>query len=624
MKHIFSKKFLSSVIGIVALLVILVIINLVAGKIYFRTDITEDRIYSLSDGTKKMLRDLPEDVTMKLFFSSSMVDVPPIIKQYAGRVKDLLKEYENNSGGAVTVEFYDPKLDSDEEEWAQKYGVAGNPINPFVYDELLYFGLVAEALDHTATIPVLDPKRERYLEYDVSQLIFQVLNPEKKTIGVLSSLPVTGTPGPAFMMSPQAARDRKAPWVLVQELKQMYNVINISTNVSVIETDIDVLLVIHPKNFSDSLQFAIDQYVMNGGKAVFFVDPFCTIDQTATGMGFPMPGSSDLNTLFEAWGVSVPKDKVVADLDNPTTIAVGQNRAEKNPVWITASGPMFNDDEISCADLGMMIFPVIGQVEPGTNAAVSIIPLVSSSTNAMAIQNYIAQSNAGNIKRQFVPAGKSFSFAVKLNGILKTAFPDGVPGASNDVDVVSATASLNTVIIVADVDMLADQFNIRQMNFLGMKTFQRINNNFDFVINTIDQLTGDENLIAVRSRANTERPFTVVQELERNAQDKYLAKEKELAAEYDQVRRRLAELQAQKDESKKLIVSDEQRREIEQWQNQRIEVARELKEVRKNLTRDKENLGFRLKVYNMALMPAIVCLFGIGLALYRHYKVKQS
>jgi ABC-type uncharacterized transport system involved in gliding motility auxiliary subunit len=285
---------------------------------------------------------------------------------------------------------------------------------------------------------------------------------------------------------------------------------------------------------------------------------------------------------------------------------------------------MFNDDEISCADLGTMIFPVIGHIEPGTNAAVSIVPLVSSSTNAMAVRSYVAQSNADNIKRQFVPAGKSFAFAVKLNGILKSAFPDGIPGASNDVDVVSATTSPNTVIIVADVDMLADQFNIRQMNFLGMKTFQRINNNYDFVVNTIDQLAGDENLISIRSRANTERPFTVVQELERKAQDKYLEKEKDLAAQYDQVRRRLAELQAQKDESKKLIISDEQRQEIEQWQNRRIEVARELKEVRKNLTRDKEALGFRLKVYNMALMPFVVCLFGIGLALYRHYKVKQS
>ena len=621
MNHIFSKKFMSSLVGVLALLVILVIINVIAAKVYFRADVTEDKIYSLSRGTRAMLTNLTEDVTLKFFYSSSLSDLPPGIKLYANRVKDLLKEYQNNGGGSITVEYYDPKLDSDEEEWAQKYGVAANPINPMVYDELLYFGLVAESLDQTATLPILDPKRERYLEYDVSQLIYRVLHPEKKTIGVISSLEVTGSQGPAYMMSPQKKKD---PWVIIQELKKIYTVINISTNVAVIENDIDILLVIHPKNSSSSLQYAIDQYVMNGGKTVFFVDPFCTVDQTASGMGYPVPGSSDLNQLFNAWGLTVPKEMIVADLDNSTTIAVGQNRAEKSPIWITASGDMFNQNEISSADLGTMILPVIGHIEAETNDAISIVTLVDSSTNAMAMSTYAARTSAASIKRQFVSAGKKFNFAVKAQGTFTTAFPNGQPGTTNTVDQVKATSSPNTCVIVADVDMLADQFNIQQMNVLGMRTFQRFNNNHDFVFNVIDQLVGDENLISIRSRANTERPFTVVQELERRAQDKYLVKEKELAAKYDQARQRLAELQAQKDESQKLIVTDQQRQEIEQWQNQRIEISRELKEVRKNLTRDKESLGVRLKVYNIVLMPVIVCLFGIGLAIYRHYKVKRS
>ncbi len=625
MKHIISKKIMISLTGILAVLVILVVINIISDMAYFRVDVTENQLYSLSSGTRNMLKSLPEDVTLKLFYSASLAGQPQALKTYADRVKDLLREYENNSGGSIKLEIYDPKLDSQEEEWAQKYGVAANPINPLTYDELFFFGLVSESLDQTATIPILDPKREPYLEYDVSQLLYQVLHPRKKTLGVLSSLPVTGSSLPPFAMPNQPRPEPQNPWIIINELKKNYDVVSISTNITAINQDVDLLLVIHPKEFSDTIQYAIDQYVMNGGKAIFFVDPFCTIDMSASGMGFPMPGSSDLNRLFNAWGVNVPARKVVADMDNPTTIAMGNNRAEKNPAWINANGAMFNNDDVTSADLGTMIFPLAGYVTAMTNASVEMTTLIHTSDNAMEMDSQAAQSNAENIRRQFTPAGKPFSLAVKIKGKFKSAFPSGPPaGITQTNTYVPAGSAPNTLMIVTDVDMLADRFNIQQMNILGMSSFRQINNNYDFVMNAIDQFMGDQNLISVRSRATYDRPFTVVDDLEKQAQQKWLSHEKQFSDELQSVRQQIAQLQAQKDESQRMIITPEQQEEIKKLEAQRAELRKNLKVVRKQLNRDIERLGFKLKFLNMALMPILVSLFGIGLAIHRHYKVTRS
>lgn len=628
MKHLFTQRVLTSAIGILALAVILVCVNWAAKRFYWRGDITEDKLYSLSDGTKALLRDLPEDVTLKLFYSQNLAEQDPFIKAYAERVKDLLREYSQNSRGAVTVQFYDPKPDSDEEEWAQKYGVAGNPINPMVRDEMFYFGLVAEAVNRHKTIEILAPQRERFLEYDISRMIYEVLHPDKKTVGIISSLPVTGSQADDQMMMMMQQRRRpaeqKPAWVFVQELKKLYTVVAIQTNETEIAPEINVLLVIHPKQLPPALQYAIDQYVLAGGKAMIFVDPACNVDVADTGMGFQMPGASSLNTLLNAWGVDVPDGKVVLDMDSATMVSIGKNQAAKVPTWITVQGGMLNQNDVIAAQIERMVIPVGGCITRMRGVTNTFEALVSSSTNVMEKDTFTAQMGIEQMRQDFKSTGVAMPLAVKVTGKFASAFPAGGPDGTNAAVVLNVAAQPNTLIVVADVDLLADQFNFQEINMFGTRMYQPFNNNIDFVQNAVDQLCGDANLIAIRSRAKFQRPFVVVDELEKQAQQRWMDEEARLTKELQEVRQTLGELQTKKDESQRFIITDEQKTEIERFRQRQVEVAQNLKQVRKNLRKDIDKLGARVKFVNIAAVPIGVCLFGLGLAWYRHNKGRQS
>ena len=626
MKHIFTHKFLSSVVAVGALFGIIVVVNILSTKLYFRRDLTEDKLYTLSAGTRKAIAALPEIVNLKLFYSSSLPDLPAGLKSYAERVQDVLQEYKRYSGGNIELEVYDPKPDSDAEEWAQKYGIGGSPLHPLDQEDLFYFGIAVEAAGKQASIPFLNPEREPYLEYDLSRMIYEVTHPKKKVIGVMSSLPVLGTSPEmqAMMQQMQMPREQKKAWVFIDELRKTFSVRDVPSNEFPI-ADLDVLLVIHPKQLPDSTLFAIDQYVLNGGKAIFFVDPFCVVDAADSGMGFRMPTSSDLAKLFHAYGIDVPERKIVADMDNATQVSGANGRAEKSPLWISVTPEMLNKDDMVCAQLNLMVIPVGGRVASYGNVTNELIPLIRSSRNVCELDSFAAQQGSDEVRKQFLAANERYNLAVKVRGRFASAFPDGnpaEPGASNTFLRVAKGAC--TIAVVADVDMLADEFNFQELNFFGMKTYLPFNNNIDFLQNAVDQFAGDDNLIAIRSRAQYQRPFTVVQDLERKAQEQWLAKEKELSGELEDVRRKLNELQMKKDASQRFILSAEQQQTIKEFEQRKIEIARELKDVRKNLRKDIDRLGVSVKFCNLALIPLLVCLFGIGLAFYRMYKVKQS
>lgn len=624
MKHLFTRRVVTSAAGLVILGVLLVCVNFVARQWYVRWDVTEDKAYSLSAGTRELLKNLPEDVTLKLFYSRELGNRDSYIKAYAERVQDLLREYVNYGRGAVSLEVYDPKPDSDEEEWAQKYGVVGNPVNPLQADEVFYFGLVAEAADQHQTIPFLAPQRERFLEYDISRLIYQVLNPRKKTVGIVSSLPVAGSEMPRFMMRMRRPEEQARPWVFVEELRKTYDVVTVSTNDTVIPPTVDVLLVIHPKNFPDTLLFAIDQYVLAGGKAIVFVDPACNVDAEDTGVGFKLPGASNLDKLFSAWKIEVPRTAVI-DMDNPTTVSMGGNRAEAVPSWITVTGDMLNQDDVTSAELNLLVIPVASHVKNLDPTNTTFTALIRTSKNVMEKDVFAAQRSVRDLRDGFVSANEPFVLAARITGKFASAFPQGKPGAPEETNgVLKVAKQPATIVVVTDVDLLADQYNFQEINIFGFRAYRPFNNNIDFVLNVVDQLAGDPNLIAIRSRAKFERPFVVVKELERRAQERWLAHERELSEELQTLRRQLAELQAKRDDKQRFILTAEQQQKIEQFRQRQVEVAKQLKEVRKNLRRDIDALGLRLKIYNMAVVPFGVCMFGIGLALYRYYRVRQS
>jgi len=613
------KKTLISATGLVVLFVILILMNVIFSYANIRWDATEDGIYSLSEGTKNILSDLTQPVTIKFFYSRSNRNLPANFKLYAKRVREFLSEFEHASQGRVRVEVYDPKVDSDEEEWAQKYRMQAMQIST---GDRIYFGLVFLAADQEESIELLDQSREELLEYDITRIIHSLQTSKKKVVGILSTLPVLGMP--RNRARPGQVPGGK-PWFFVTELKKAYQVRQIDISGDQIDPSIDLLMVIHPKNMEPKAQYAIDQYVLSGGNAILFVDPSCVSDMSQGQQRFMPPSGSSLEKLFTAWGISMASGKAVADLHQPTRLRTGNNRVEDNPVWISAGAEFFSASDVVTSRLEGMLFPMAGAIEKTEESAYEFEPMIQSSENAALVDALKASfGGAAEIRKAFVPAKERFNIVVRVRGKFKTAFPAGPPKEEKPERAhLEAGGKKTTLMIVADADMLADRFYVQRSNFLGFGISKMFNDNLNFLLNATEILTGSDDLVGLRSRGKFERPFTAVQELERRAQERWLSKEKELAKEAEVTNRKLQELQQKKDTSQELIISPEQEAEIAKFREEKRRINRELKQVRKNLRADIEALGTTLKGINIFLMPILVSMAGIAFAVYRQRKMKK-
>ena len=614
--------------GLVLILLILVLINFIFSRVNLRADATEDNLYSLSAGTRKILSGLKQDVVIKVFYSKSAVNIPASIKTYANRMLDFLSEYEQESNGKVRIEVYDPKMDSDEEEWAQKYGI--EPVDLPTGDRI-YFGLAAVSADQEETIKMMDPSGEQRLEYDITRLITRVQTPDKPKIGILSGLPVLGQPPNPYTGQPQ-----QAPWQFVTELQKTYEVNPIAPTAQEIDGSIDLLLLIHPKGFSEALWFAIDQYVLKGGNAIVLVDPFSTLD--------PSPGSvkaSSLGPLFKAWGVEMTADRVLADLTYSTRVRTRGGEVEDNPFWLSLTPEAFNRNDIITSKLEKIILPAAGVLSDSAGDQFHYEPLLQSSPESMLEEAFKVRQTAKEIRQDFKPSQKKYDLAVKISGIFNTAFPEGKPEVKDkDADKKPPKAESEppaapaealkkgkkpaTIIIVADTDFLYDGYYVQKQNFLGFEIARIFNDNLNLLLNASEMLSGGQELISIRSRGKFEKPFTRVETLEKKAQVKWLAREQELMKKADEANRKLEQLEQQKDASQKLLISQEQEAEIQKFQAEKLRIRKELKTVRRNLRADIEKLGMAVKLLNIFLMPLLVCLAGVLFAVYKRKKSLQG
>lgn len=618
------KKALVSVTGLAVLFLVLIFVNIIASYATIRWDATQDNAYSLSDGTRHILDTMTEPVTIKFFYSRSNPDVPANIKVYAKHVEDFLSEYRHEGKGRIKVEMVDPKPDSDEEEWAQKYGV--EPMR--TPGGKVYCGLVFLSADQEEVIPWLDPAKEQMLEYDLTSIIQGLQTTEKKVVGIISSLPVFGTKGRA--MPGQAPEEE---WLFVTEMKKIYDVRAISPLVQTIDPSLDLLMVVYPKNISSQLEYAIDQYVLSGGNALIFMDPLCVSDREPGQQQFLRSSGTSLDKVFKAWGISMDPAKAVADFGQPTRVRTGSNSTEDNPLMISARDEVFNRKDVVTAGLESMLFPVAGAIEKTGDMDHEFEPLVDSSANAALTDAFNAFLGVEAVKKGFVPAGKSFNLVVRVRGTFKTAFPEGPP-KSEDPAAESPEAlkgphlkeakKASTLIIVSDADMLADQFYVQRGNFFGLPVSEMFNDNLNFFSNAAEILTGSDDLIGLRSRGKLERPFTAVLELKRKAQERWLSKENELVKQIEETNQKLRQLEQQKDGSQKMIISPEQEAEVARFKEERQKINRQLKEVRKNLRSEIENLGATLKGINIFLMPLLVSIIGIVFAIYKQRKIRRK
>lgn len=620
------ENFLFSVGGVIAMFLLLTGIYIISHISAVRVDMTEEKAYTLSAGTKAILKKLDTPVQLK-FYATQGKDMPPQLKIYAQRVEDLLNEYQKAAGSNLQVKKYDPQPDTDAEEKAQFDGIEGIPTES---GDSIYLGLAVTMLDTTERVQ-LDPRKERLLEYDLTRAIASVINPQKPVVGVMSSLPIMGSFNPMMMRMGQ--QGRQEPWVFIGELKRDFTVKEVQTSVEAIENDINILLVVHPKNLPDKAQYAIDQFVLRGGKLIVFLDPHSIVDaQNQPGMN-PLQaagaGGSSLDKLTKAWGLEFDANKVVADAVFKSQINRGQ-RPEQAPAVLSLTDQAVNTNDVATSQIDNLVFLFPGAFTGTAAEGLKQTVLVHTSPQSQLVEKFMAQFSGEQILKEFQPSGKELPLVVRLSGKFKSAFPEGKPkdaappaeGEKPEAPADSApglkeSSKETTVILVGDTDFMYDHFAGQVQNFFGQRVFFPGNANLNLVQNMVEQLAGDENLIQVRSRATMNRPFTRVREMQAAAEDRFRSKITELEKSRDEAQRKLSELQQAKEGGQRFILSPEQQAEIEKFKETQRKVNKELREVRKDLRREIDSLQNRLKLANILGMPLVVAFAGIALALIK-------
>jgi ABC-type uncharacterized transport system involved in gliding motility auxiliary subunit len=612
-----------SAVGLAALLLVLVAFNYLASKAALRADLTDGKLYTLSDGTKKILRGLQAPVKLKLYASQGEA-VPVPLRGFASRVEDTLREFKSVAGAKLVVEKYDPRPDSEEEDAAQIDGIEPQQL---MSGESFYLGVAVTQLERKQVLATISPQREQLLEYDLARAIARVGSASRPKVGLMSALPVLGE-----RFNPMT-RQASEPWVLAGELKRDFDVKPVSLDATEIDRDIDVLLVIHPRDITPRAEYALDQFVLRGGKLIAFVDPYAFFDQR--GPSFPgmppMATSSSLPTLFKAWGVDMKPEQILAD----AVYASGAG-PRYTPTVLTLNRTAMSRDDVVTSQIELLLYAFGGGFDVKPVEGLRAVPLVQSSKNSMLVDALGAARAGDESMKDFHPGGKSYALALRLAGKFRTAFPEGPPAAQDagkgkpkgEAPAPSAlkeSAKDGSVILVADSDMLQDGAAVDVQEVFGRKIVVPSNGNLAFALGMVEQAAAGDEFISLRSRAGAFRPLTVVRRLEAEAQQQYLGKIQALEAELQKTSTKLQDLQKARGAAKSSqILSPEQQAEIESFRKRAAETKLELKEVRKNLRRDAESLVFWTKLANIALMPLLVALAGLALALLRRRRAQAA
>ena len=601
-----------SAVGLVALALILVALNYLISRVPARIDLTDGKLYTLADGTKQILRNLQAPVKLKLYISQGE-GVPVPLRSFAQRVEDLVREFKSVAGANLVIERYNPRPDSEEEDAAQLDGIDPQQL---VTGEQFYLGAAVSQLERKQTLGAISPQRERLLEYDLIRAIARVASSERPKIGLMAGLPVLGE-----RFNPYT-RQSSEPWVLATELKREFDVKEVPLSAKEIDKDLSVLLVIHPRDIQPVTEYALDQFVLRGGKLIVFVDPYAYFDQMPTMPGMPpMPSSSDLPVLFKAWGIGFDANKVISDV-----VFGSGGGARYTPTVLSLNRTAFSRDDVVTGSIETLLYAFGGAFQVKPTEGLKVTELVHSSPNSMLVDNADATKSGDQATRSFKPLGKPLPLALRLTGKFKTAFPDGLTIEKKpqpNTPALRESTSDNSVILVADVDMLADGAAVDVQEVFGRKIVVPSNGNLALALGMVEQFAAGNELISLRSRATAFRPLTVVRELEAQAQQQYFGKIQALEDELQKTNAKLQELQKAQGSAGKggQILSPEQQAELERFRKRVAETRLELKEVRRSLRQDAEALVFWTKVVNIALMPILVALAGLAIALLRRRRM---
>ncbi len=595
-----------------------------------RLDLTEQKLYTLSEGTRNILAQLEQPVELELYFSQKASADLVKVRAYQQRVRELLDEYVMLAGGKLSLKVIDPAPFSEEEDQATAYGLQAVPVS--VSGDNLYFGLVAKARlpqaaenqssdekaadagkEQVAQLPFLQPDREAFLEYEITQLIYQVQQSKPVVIGLLSGLDVRGG------FNPQTGRPAPA-WMAIDQLDGPYELRSLTAGLDHIDDDIDLLLLVQPPELTDSALYAIDQFALKGGRVLAFLDPVAETAPNGGLMGMGDSGSaSSLNKLLQNWGVGWNPDQVVLDAANALVVNQGPGRPPLRHFGLLALHPeSLNADDVVTAQLEAINLSSVGHFTALENALSSIEPWLYSSTEAMLTDANRLRMGGDlmALQRDFVPANEEFNLAVRVQGKADSAFPDGVDGVKADTHL--ASTERLAVTLVADTDVLSDRLWVQVQNFFGQRIASPWADNGALLVNLADHLGGSADLISLRARGQYNRPFERVNTLRRDAEQQFLASEQRLQQELEETEQQLSALQDQRDgDNGVLTLSAEQQAALEQFQQKKIEIRKELRNVQHELDKDIEALGMRLKVLNIFVLPLLFTLLLWGLVAWQ-------
>jgi len=647
-------KFLFSKAGIAVIAVATIVaVALISSLPSLRIDLTEDNLYSLSDGTRNIVSNLQTPIELMFFYSESATEDIPQIRSYGTRVQELLREIVLASNGRLSFSVIDPEPFSEDEDLATEFGIQAVPVSQG--GQAIYFGLVAAqeegaavnpALGRAAeTLPLIRPDQEQFLEYEFMKLISKVNNPDLQVVGLVTQLDIDGGFDP---IAGQATQQ----WMIMDIIRQLYAVQRVDLTAAEIDEEIDILMIVHPEGLSEQMLYAIDQFMMRGGKTMLFLDPSADsmVSRSRQGNLIPAGIRSELPGLLEAWGIEFSSDKVLTDNELALRVSMGQGqRPIAHLGMLGVQRNFLTQNDIVTSRLENINLSSPGVISQAQGSTTRFEPLMISSSDAMLMDAGLLEdvTDPSVLFDEFVSEDRSFTIAARVSGVIETAFPDGRPieevevsaeeeeadreivaeDPVEDAPVAEHLTSSNSevnILVFADTDMLSDRMWVRVTQFMGQRIPQPFSNNGDMVINALDNLSGGADLSGIRSRGTYSRPFTRVIQLQRQADDRLRVEEAELLERLAETEAALAELN--QDESGDLIgqVTPEIQSEVDRFNEEMLATRRSLRDVQYQLTEDIEQLGSNLKLINTALIPVILSILALLLSYVRAQRRKLT
>ncbi len=665
------KKQSALLITLLIVTAIIVVVNYLVGGLGFgntRFDLTQKKLFTLNDGTRHILSNIQSDkpITLRFYATRDSRLMPQWIQSYATSVEDLLLEFKKVADDKIILEKIDPRPDTDSEDKARADDIQGHVVNET--EDKVYFGLAIQCADQKEIIPSLSPNEESSLEYQIARAIAKVTKTKKSILGVLTPLPIAA-PAMSQQMMMMMQQKQQQPWVIITQLRQDYEVRQVQATADKIDADINILLVIHPADLSERTEFAIDQFVLRGGKVVAFVDPQCAVSGMYNNQGNPMMGqppsatspSSTLKNLFKAWGVGFENDKVVADMTLRTRFQKGPL-----PTFLTLSRDYINHDEQVTAPLEVVQMFSAGAFTIEKKEGLSSVSLLNSSENSEMIDNAAAEKARNETLNNFQSDGRKRTLGLRLSGHFKTAFPGGQPkeapaprggpggpgmprfpgdtgGAEEDAGAPTApvvpalpaakpgekleapkpnflTESVNNegvVFLFADVDMIFDGFCFQQ-DQLGRLAL--VNHNAPLLLNIVEMLNGGADLINVRSRGSTKRPFTKLQEMSDAVEKSYRPQIEELNRKQSEITEKISTMRVKQDKNSQMIILDpKQKKDLEELIDTQTNFNKQIRNIKKEQNKGKDSLEMLITILNLVVVPLFIITFGVVIAIRRRF-----